>query len=128
MIRALLIAPGGAVAVVVAWSIIVGPVNPSDSRLYGAFVIAIVTALYAYPAVLLGIPLLYIFWRNGVQKWLWYWLAGGVVGLVYGLILAAGGLLSFPESTKEFLEFLFYSLCGLSSSALFHAIYRPTEP
>ena len=127
MTRALLIAPWGAVAIMVAWYIIVGPVNPNDSLLTAAPKMAVVTAFFAYPAVLLGIPLLYVFWRNDVERWMWYWLAGAVVGLVYGFILAAGGLLSFPESASEFLGFLLYALCGLSSSAVFRAIHPPTK-
>lgn len=127
MIGALLAAPLATVMLMVLWFIALGPVNPADSTFRGIVAVATATAVYAYPALLLGLPLLYLFWTKGVQKWEWYWLAGGLLGFVYSLVLAGGGLLSLPSSIGELGKFLWYAFCGLSSSALFRAIYRPNE-
>src|SRR5262245_1501318 len=97
-IWALLIAPWAAVAPVVGFSVAASPVHPADSVLVMALAIAVVTAFYGYLAVFLGLPVLYLFWKNGVASWQWYWLAGTIFGLIFAVMLE----IVFP-STREFI-------------------------
>jgi hypothetical protein len=126
-IVALLLALWAAIGLMVVWSLAVGPVNPTDSALRMISAVPIATAIYSYPAILFGLPAMYLFWKNGVESWQWYLLVGLIIGLLYALILALGGLLSFPTSTRELTEFSWFALCGMASSALFRSIYRPNR-
>ena len=44
---------------------------------------SILVAAFTYPALLLGIPLWYLFRWRGIRSWIWYALAGGVIGAAY---------------------------------------------
>lgn len=122
-IMAWLIAPVGMAATMLLDDWISGPI---DSSLRGAIALVVVTMIYAYPALLFGVPPFLWFRKAGIRSWAAYMLGGGLIGCGYGVLLAVLGALN-PTLLGEANRLGFLFLCflgGASSAAVFRAIVR----
>ena len=87
---------------------------------------AVLVVVFAYWALLAGIPIWYVFRRRGIRSWAWYAFAGGGAGIVYMFPLLLSPLsrsgLTVPDLGAEL---AFACLCGTASAMLFRAFYTP---
>ena len=123
-IAAFLIAPWATIIPLLLLSEVMSPPPTTGAWSTGGSRWALQGALLTYLALLPGIPVWCLFQWRGIQSWVWYALAGGVIGIAYMFLLSY----MFPLSRSGFAvpdlrdELAFAFLCGIASATLFRVV------
>ena len=127
-IAAFLIAPWATMIPLLMLSEVMSPPPTTGVWSTGGSRWAFQGALLTYSALLPCVPVWFLFQWKGIRSWVWYGLAGGLIGIAYMFLLSY----IFPLSRSGFAvpdlpgELAFAFFCGIASTTLFRAVDSPS--
>jgi hypothetical protein len=117
-----------ATGVVVAFAVIarrIGDGMPPLTSGYEVIPMIIIASMVAYPAVAIAMPVLYVFERLHIHGWLWYGIAGALLGFAYYLLLSGNDV---PLATeRDVSDAIWWTVSGVASALLFRSIHGSAD-